>query len=292
MPRFPGTITALVTPFRDGEVDFDVLAQLVERQIAAGVDGLVPCGTTGESPTLTKEEHARVVECVIRAARGRAAVIAGTGSNSTAEAIRMSLHAEKAGADGLLLVSPYYNRPTQAGLFAHFSALATAVKLPIMLYNIPGRCGVELSVATIRRLRETHANIVSVKHATGRVDDAAELISVSDIEVTSGDDPITLPLMSLGAVGVVSVLSNLAPRAVKKLTTAGLAGDFAAACAAHRAMYPLARPLLGLETNPIPIKSALALRGLCRAEFRLPMCPLAPENQERLAALLKEYPLE
>lgn len=292
MPTFAGTITALVTPFRNDKVDFANLEKLVERQIAGGVDGLVPCGTTGESPTLTKTEHAEVIECVIKAARKRVKIIAGTGSNNTAECLRMSEHAATAGADGLLIVSPYYNKPTQAGLFAHFSAVAKAIKLPIMLYNIPGRCGVEIAIPTIARLRETHPNIVSVKHATGRVDDAAELLSVSNIEVMSGDDPITWPLMALGAIGVVSVMSNLCPRAVKRLTHAGLAGDFAGARAAHDALYPLMRGLLSLETNPIPIKTALAIKGLCSEDFRLPMCPIAPENRKKLADLLERYPLD
>lgn len=292
MPRFQGTITALVTPLRGGGVDFEALERLVERQIAAGVEGLVPCGTTGESPTLSSEEHAAVIERVVALARRRTAVIAGTGSNCTAEALRMSRHAAEAGADGLLLVSPYYNKPTQAGLFRHFSAIARAVPLPIVLYNIPGRCGVELSVETIRRLHEEHGTIVAIKHATGRVDDAAELAQVCPIDILSGDDPLTLTLMVLGAVGVVSVLSNLAPRAVRRLTQAALAGDFVQARAEHRRLFPLARALLSLETNPIPIKTALALRGLCAEEFRLPLCPLAPENRRRLEELLAANPLE
>jgi 4-hydroxy-tetrahydrodipicolinate synthase len=292
MGGFSGTITALVTPFRGGAVDWQALEALVERQIDAGVDGLVPCGTTGESPTLSREEHAQVIERVIRAVRRRVPVIAGAGSNNTAEAARMSRHAAECGADGLLVVNPYYNKPTQAGLYEHFAAVARATRTPIVLYNIPGRCGVELSVATIARLRRDFPTIASVKHATGRVDDAAELMQVSDIEVVSGDDPITLPLMALGAVGVVSVLSNLAPRGVRRLTRAALDGDWAAARAAHREMFPLARALLSLETNPIPIKTALAMKGLCAEEFRLPMCPLAPENRTRLEALLAEHPLD
>lgn len=292
MHHFQGTITALITPFRGAEVDYAALEQLVERQIASGVDGLVPCGTTGESPTLTKDESVAVIQCVVKATRGRVPVIAGAGTNHTDEAIAKSRAAAQAGADGLLLVNPYYTKPTPRGLYEHFAAIARAVKLPIMLYNIPGRCAVELSVATIARLRADCPNIVSMKHATGRVDDAADLMQASDIGVVSGDDPITLPLMSLGALGVVSVISNLAPRAVKRLTSAALSGDFAAARAAHRALFPLMRGLLSLETNPIPIKTALALRGLCREEFRLPMCPLAAENRDRLERLLQENPLE
>lgn len=292
MPTFKGTITALITTFRAGQVDFTALERLVELQLAAGVDGLVPCGTTGESPTLSREEQQAVIERVVRAARGRTPVIAGAGTNNTADAIARSQAAARAGADGLLLVNPYYNRPTQPGLYEHFAAIARAVDLPIMLYNIPGRCAVELSVATIARLRAGCPNIVALKHATGRVDDAADLINACNIDVLSGDDPITLPLMSLGAVGVVSVISNLAPRAAKRLTDAALRGELAAARAAHHALYPLMRGVLSLETNPIPIKTALALRGLCAEEFRLPMCPLAPENRARLEALLREHPLD
>ena len=292
MARFQGTITALITPFRDGEVDFQALEQLVERQIEAGVDGLVPCGTTGESPTLLGEEHARVIECVIRVASKRVPVIAGTGSNSTAHAVELSRHAAEAGADGLLIVSPYYNKPTQAGLYEHFSTVAKAVKVPIVLYNIPGRTGVEIAIPTIRLLYEEHDNVVAVKHATGQVGDAAELLQVCEIDVLSGDDPLTLPLMSIGAVGVISVLSNLAPRMVTRLTRAMLANDLEEARSAHRAMFPLAKALLSLETNPIPIKTALAMKGLCAEEFRLPLCPLAPENRLKLEALLGECKIE
>ncbi|MBI5862957.1 MAG: 4-hydroxy-tetrahydrodipicolinate synthase [Planctomycetes bacterium] len=292
MSAFRGTITALITPFSNGKLDEARLEALVERQIAAGVDGLVPCGTTGESPTLSHEEAERVIACVVRTARKRVPVIAGTGSYSTAEAIRKSHKAGELGADGLLIVSPYYNKPTQAGLFAHFSAIARETKLPIMLYNIPGRCGVEISVPTIARLHQECPNIVSVKHATGRVDDAADLMAASKIEVISGDDPITWPLMALGAVGVVSVMSNLCPKATARITTAALAGDVAAARAAHQALYPLMRGLLSLETNPIPIKTAMAMKGFCAEEFRLPMCPLAPENRKKLEALLEKHPLD
>lgn len=292
MAHFQGTITALVTPFRDGRVDLATLEKLVERQIAGGINGLVPCGTTGESPTLTHEEAEQVIACVVKTARKRVPVIAGTGSYNTAEAIKKSQRAAELGADGLLIVSPYYNKPTQHGLYAHFSAISREVKLPIMLYNIPGRCGVEISVATIARLHKEHPNIVSVKHATGRCDDAADLIAASDIEVVSGDDPITLPLMSLGAIGVVSVISNLCPKATTRVTNAALSGNFGEARKAHAALFALMRPLLALETNPIPIKSAMAMRGLCSEEFRLPMCPLAVENRAKLQALLEMHAIE
>lgn len=289
---FAGTYTALITPFRDGEIDFDALDRLIERQVAGGVDGLVPCGTTGESPTLSEEEQQRLTQRVVAVVRRRTAVIAGAGSNCTATSVRRARMALEAGADGLMLVAPYYNRPTQEGLFQHFAAVAAAAPAPIMLYNIPGRCGVEISNDTIRRLRLAHANIVAVKHATGTVDGAAELRATSDIIVLSGDDPLTLPLMALGARGVVSVLSNLAPNAVRRLTRAALSGDFAAAARAHDALYGFGRALLSLATNPIPIKTALALQGLCREEFRLPMTPLAAEARDKLRALLAQHPLD
>lgn len=287
-----GAITALITPFRNGQPDWPALDDLVERQIAAGIDGLVACGTTAEAPALSKDEQGAVISRIVGAARGRVPVIAGTGTNNTDETIRLSQKAIELGADALLVVNPYYNKPTQAGLYEHFAAVARAVSRPIMLYNIPGRCAVELSVGTIARLRQDFPGIASVKHATGRVDDAAELLQASDIEVVSGDDPITLPLMALGGLGVVSVLSNLAPRAVKRLTSAALAGDWPAAREAHRALFPLARALLSLETNPIPIKTAMALRGLCQEEFRLPMCPIGADNRVRLERLLAEHPLD
>ncbi len=292
MKSIRGTVTALITPFQDGRVDYHTLERLVERQIEAGVDALVPCGTTGESPTLRDDEHHEVIACVIRAARGRLPVIAGTGTNDTAETVRRTRLAVEAGASAALVVNPYYNRPTQAGLFAHFAEVARSASIPIVLYNIPGRTGVELSIATIAKLHEKFPRIVAVKHATGRVDDAADLMQASTIDVLSGDDPLTWPLMALGAVGVVSVLSNLAPRAVKRLTDAALGGDFAAAREAHRTLFPLARALLSLETNPIPIKTAMALRGLCTEEFRLPMTPIAPENRVKLGELLERVSLD
>lgn len=289
MPTFQGTLTALITPFRDGKVDYDALDRLVERQIAAGVDGVVPCGTTGESPTLSPADHAEVIRRVIKIAHGRVAVIAGTGSNSTAEAVEYSADAAEHGADGLLVVAPYYNKPSQAGLYENYAAIAKAVDLPIVVYNIPGRCGVEISVDTLKRLYDDFANIVSVKHATGSIVGAAELMDACDVEVLSGDDPMTLPLMSMGGVGVISVLSNLAPRAVKRLTDAALAGDFASARQTHRNLFALGKALLSLDTNPVPIKTAMALKGFCTAEFRLPMVPLTDAKQSQLQALLAEH---
>ncbi len=287
MNPFRGTLTALVTPFRDGAVDFAALERHVTQQVEAGVDGLVPCGTTGESPTLSADEQRRVIECVVRAAGRRVPVLAGAGTNDTRKTLELAQAAAEAGASGLLIVAPYYNRPSQAGLFEHFSAVAAAVKLPLVLYNIPGRCGVEIAHDTMRRLRAAHDNIVAVKHATGRVDDAAELLAAGGPELISGDDPLTLALMSLGAVGVISVASNLVPRAVKRLTSAALAGDWAAARAAHQQLLPLAKALLTLDTNPVPIKTALSARGVCAEEFRLPLCPMEPTRRARLLALVQ-----
>ncbi len=292
MNPFRGTITALVTPFRNGKLDLDALQKHVERQIAAGVDGLVPCGTTGESPTLSLEEYREVVASVVRTADRRVPVIAGAGTNCTAKTIELAHAAADCGVDGVLVVAPYYNKPSQAGLCEHFGAVAGEVKLPIVLYNIPGRCGVEISVDIIKRLHAAHPNIVAVKHATGSITGAADLLAACEIGVLSGDDPLTWPLMSIEAVGVVSVLSNLAPAAVRRLTQAALAGDFKAAQAAHRAIYPLAKALLSLDTNPVPIKTALAVKGWCAEEFRLPLCPMEAPQRARLISLVNECRLE
>jgi 4-hydroxy-tetrahydrodipicolinate synthase len=292
MKPIQGTITALVTPFRDGKVDLAALEALVERQLAAGVDGLVPCGTTGEIPTLTLAEHRPIVSLVAKLAKRKVPVIAGSGANSTAEALELVRLNMDCGADALLIVAPYFNQPSQEGLRRHYATLAAATPLPIVLYNIPSRTGVDISIATVKRLFDEHANIVAIKHATESVIGAADLMAACDIPVLSGDDPLTLPLMSIGAVGVVSTVANVFPRAVKRLTEAALAGDWAAAQAAHRVLYPLAKALLALDTNPIPVKTALALKGLCKDEFRMPLCEIAPENRRRLAELLDQYELD
>ncbi|MBI4579224.1 MAG: 4-hydroxy-tetrahydrodipicolinate synthase [Planctomycetes bacterium] len=286
---FKGSMAALVTPYAAGEVDWKTLDALVDFHVAAGTDVLVPCGTTGESPTLTHEENDAVVAAVVKRAKGKIPVLAGTGSNSTAEALQMTRNARRNGADGSLLVVPYYNRPTQEGLYRHFKAVADAVDFPHVLYNIPGRCGVEMSVETICRLRADCPNIVAVKHATGSMDGASELLSRCDIGVISGDDSMTLPLMSIGAVGVISVLANIVPKDVKALTDAALGGDWETARRWHFKTFRLAKGLLSIEVNPIPIKTAMAMRGLIQEEFRLPLCPMAPANREKLAAALKEY---
>jgi len=288
---FKGSMVALVTPFKDGEVDWPRLNELVDFHIAAGTEAIVPCGTTGESPTLTHEENDAIVAAVVKRARGRVPILAGTGSNSTAEALRMTKHARENGADGSLLVVPYYNKPTQEGLFQHFSAIARAVDFPQVLYNIPPRCVIEMSVDTIVRLREAHANIVAVKHATGSMDGASELLCRCDIDILSGDDSMTLPLMAIGGVGVISVLANLVPQDVKALTDAALAGDWETARRWHRKMFRLAKGLLALEVNPIPIKTAMAMKGVIAEEFRLPLCRMQPANRDKLAAALADYGL-
>jgi 4-hydroxy-tetrahydrodipicolinate synthase len=282
-----GCLVALVTPFREGAVDWPALDALVDHVLAGGVSGLVPCGTTGESPTLSEEEAEKIVAAVSRRARGRAVVIAGTGTNSTEATVARSQAALRAGADGVMLVAPYYSRPNARGLYEHFSRVARSVAAPIMLYNIPGRTAVEIPVETIARLRAEHCNIVAVKHATGSVEGAVELSSASDIAILSGDDPLTLPLMSVGAVGVVSVVANLLPAEVSALTGAALAGDWPAARERHLRLSPLARELMRLDTNPIPIKTALALRGMMAEEFRLPMCRMEEPKRARLASMLK-----
>jgi 4-hydroxy-tetrahydrodipicolinate synthase len=282
-------MVALVTPFRNGKVDWDCLDKLVDMHIEAGTDALVPCGTTGESPTLTYEEHDQVIERVVKRAKGKIPVMAGTGSNSTDEAIELTKHAQHAGAAGSLQVAPYYNKPTQEGLYLHFGKIAEACgKFPLVLYNIPGRCGIEISVATIARLHKNFPSIVGVKHATGSVDGASELMATCPtIEVYSGDDSMTFPLMALGGAGVISVIANIIPKQVKALTAPALAGDLCAARKQHFALFGLSKAMLSLETNPIPIKTAMAMKGLVPEEFRLPMCKMAPANREKLQGILK-----
>jgi 4-hydroxy-tetrahydrodipicolinate synthase len=283
-----GSMVALATPFRNGQIDWTSLDALVDFHLQHGTDALVPCGTTGESPTLSHEEHDLVIERVVKRAKGRVPVIPGTGSNSTAEALRLTKHAKEVGADAALVVTPYYNKPTQAGLYQHFGAIAQQVDIPIVLYNIPGRCGIEISTDTIVRLRSDYPNIVAVKHATGNVDGASELICRCDIVILSGDDSMTLPLMSVGGRGVISVIANLVPAQTKALTDAALKGDFAAAAEHHKKLFPLAKAMLSLETNPIPIKTAMAMRGMIAEEFRLPLCPMQPENKKKLQAILTQ----
>lgn len=266
---FYGAMTALITPFRDGKLDENRLRQQIERQIKAGIDGLIPVGTTGESPTLDFAEHHRVIELAVEAAAGRVPVIAGTGGNATSEAMELHRFAKKVGATAGLSVNPYYNKPSQEGLYRHFMALADGVDLPIVLYNIPGRTGITMAPATVARLRK-HPNIVAIKEATGSLDLASEIMGLCDITVLSGDDSLTLPLMSIGGKGVISVLSNLLPAEVKKLTAAALAGDFASAAKMHHRIFGLTRSLF-LDGNPVGIKYAMRVAGLDSGELRLPL---------------------
>jgi 4-hydroxy-tetrahydrodipicolinate synthase len=284
---FQGSLVAMVTPFNDGRVDEAKLRELVEFHVANGTDGLVPCGTTGESPTLTHEEHKRVVEIVIQQARDRIPVVAGTGSNSTAEAIELTHHAAQAGAAGALLVTPYYNRPTQQGLYAHFRAIAQAVPdLPLIVYNIQGRTAVNVETETLARLAEI-PNIVGVKEASGSLDQMTAVILAcrSDFTVLSGDDNLTLPLMSVGGRGVISVVANFLAREVADVTHAALEGDWKRARELHLKLYPVCKAMF-IETNPIPVKEAMAMLGMIRAEWRLPMCAMTPANREKLRQAL------
>jgi 4-hydroxy-tetrahydrodipicolinate synthase len=283
---FSGAITAMVSPFSDGRVDEARLREQVEFQISHGINGLVPVGTTGESPTLSHEEHDRVIELVVEASDGRVPVIAGAGSNSTEEALRLTRHAREAGATASLQVNPYYNKPTQEGLYRHFMTIADRVDLPVVLYNIPGRCGVALSAETIIRLA-AHDRIVAIKEATGSMDLASEIAAETDLVILSGDDSLTLPLMAIGGRGVISVVANLVPDRVRALTDAALAGDFATARKAHLELFPLCKAMF-VETNPIPVKTAMAIVGRDSGQLRLPMCEPAPSNREKLEQALRQ----
>jgi len=286
---FAGTYTAIVTPFQRGAVAYDELRKLVNFQIKGGISGLVPVGTTGESPTVTHEEHLDVIRCTIDATKGRVPVIAGTGSNSTQEAIDMTKAADAAGADGFLLVAPYYNRPTQEGLFLHFAAIAEVTDKPIVLYSIPGRCGVEIGLKVIERLRAKYPHVAHIKEAGGSVDRVDQIVTAlgKDMTVLSGDDSLTLPFMSVGAKGVISVVSNLYPRQVSQLVQHALAEDYVKARALHRRLYPAFKALF-IESNPSPVKFALAQAGIIGSdEVRLPLSPLTAESRQTLLAVLK-----
>jgi 4-hydroxy-tetrahydrodipicolinate synthase len=285
---FTGTYTAIVTPFRAGQIDEAALRRLISLQVRGGVEGIVPVGTTGESPTLDYDEHLRVIELSVKFAAGRLRVLAGTGGNSTTEAIYLTQHAEKLGADGSLQVAPYYNKPTQEGLYQHFRAVARATRLPIVLYSIPGRCGVEIAVDTVRRLAADCRNIVGIKEAGGNADRVSQLRAALGPKFTilSGDDSLTLPFMAVGAQGVVSVASNVVPRAVANMVRAFAAGRPAAALQMHAKLYPLFKDLF-IETNPAPVKAALAMQGLLSEELRLPLVPLSDQSRATLRATLR-----
>ncbi len=288
--QFAGLTVALVTPFRDGDVDEAALRKLVDFHIEQGTDCVSPVGTTGESPTLSHDEHDRVISIVCDQAAGRVKVMAGTGSNSTAEAIRLTRFAKDAGADAALMVAPYYNKPTQTGFYEHYKAVAEAVDIPIVLYNIPGRTAKNMEADTIARLGEI-PNIVAVKESTGSMDQASQIIATSNLTVLSGDDSLTLPLMSLGGRGVISVVANIIPQDVKAMISAFDSGDTEAARAQHLKLFPLCRDLLSMSTNPIPIKAAMKILGRDTGELRLPMSPLTEAEEQELAGTLRTYGL-
>jgi len=291
-PIFTGSFVALVTPFRNGQVDEAKLRELVEMHATRGTDGLVPCGTTGEAPTLSHEEHRRVIEVVVDANRKRMKILPGTGVYSTRDAIELTRYAEKAGADGALVVSPYYNKPTQEGLYRHFRAIAESVAIPIVVYNIQSRTAVNVETATMSRLVKDVKNIRGVKEASGSLDQMSQVISACGpaFSVLSGDDNITLPLMAVGGHGVISVIANIVPRETADMVHAALDGDFKRARELHHRLFPLARAAF-LETNPIPIKEAMAMAGMLEPEFRLPMCRMTDANRETLRGILRQYGL-
>ncbi len=288
---FKGSIVAIVTPFSNGQVEYEKLRELVEFQIEGGTDAIVPCGTTGESSTLDYDEHIRVIRTVVEQVNKRVPVIAGTGSNATAEAIELSQKAKEAGVDGVLLVTPYYNKPTQEGLFRHYTAIADGVVIPQILYNVPGRTGVNLLPETVARL-SFHKNIVAIKEATGSLQQASEILALCGdrIDVFSGDDFITFPMMACGAKGVISVLANIMPKAVGDLTDAFFAGDLATARRIHLETLKISNAMF-MESNPVPVKTALGLMGKCSDEVRLPLAPMSDANKAKLAEIMKEYNL-
>jgi 4-hydroxy-tetrahydrodipicolinate synthase len=287
---FAGLSVAITTPLKNGEVDYALLKQQVDFQIAAGTKGLCPVGTTGESPTLSHDEHEKVIAAVVEHAAGRIKIMPGTGSNSTSEALRLTKFAAKVGADAALVVGPYYNKPTQEGFYQHFKALAEAVSIPICIYNIPGRTGKNIEPETIIRLAELQ-QIAMVKEATGQLDQASQIASATNLTILSGDDSLTLPIMAVGGRGVISVAGNIVPKDIIALCQAFDAGNIAEAQRLHKKLFPLCRDMLGLSTNPIPIKAAMKLLGRDTGELRLPMTPLSAAEEAKLKQTLKNYGL-
>lgn len=288
---FSGSMTAIITPFRQGAIDYDGLARIVEAQVENGTSAIVPCGSTGESATLSHAEHVDVVRAVVKQVDGRIPVIAGAGSNSTAEAVTLARSARDVGASGALLISPYYNKPTQEGLYRHYATIAEACEFPLIVYNIPSRTGVKIEATTIARLAKVE-NIVGLKEATGSLDEVQEVIRLCghSIEVYSGDDSLTLPILAVGGVGTISVTANIVPRQSADMVSAALNGDWVRSRALHYAMLPLVRALF-LETNPIPVKAAMARLGYCSDELRLPLLPMSDEPRARLYAVMDSYGL-
>ena len=285
---FKGSFVAITTPFLDNKIDEDALRKLVQFHIKNGTSGIVPCGTTGESPTLSHEEHNKVVDIVIDEVNGKLPVIAGSGSNSTEETLMLTEHAKQSGANGALVITPYYNKPTQDGLYHHFKKVAENVDIPIVLYNVPGRTGVSIAPETVAKLYKI-PTIVAIKEASGSIDQASEILSLCDITVLSGDDGLTLPLMSIGGQGVISVTANVVPARMANLVKAGLEGDFELAKKIHYELYDLFK-ILFIETNPIPVKSALALLNMISTEVRLPLTSISDSNKKRLRKALAGYP--
>ncbi len=285
---FTGTYTAIVTPFKNGQLDEPALIRLIKNQIKGGVDGIVPVGTTGESPTVDYDEHIRIVELAVKYAAGKIKVLAGTGANSTTEAIFLTQEAERVGADGSLQVAPYYNKPSQEGLYQHFKAIAKNTKLPIILYSIPSRCGIEIAVETVKRLAADCKNIIGIKEAGGSCDRVSQLRAAlgPKFEILSGDDSLTLPFMSVGAQGVISVASNVIPREVSQMVKAFARGNVKKAAQLHAKFYPVFKDLF-VETNPVPVKAALAMRGEITEEYRLPLVSMSAANRAKLKTTLK-----
>lgn len=291
--RFSGSYTALITPFRDGKIDAPAFQALIERQIAGNITGIVPVGTTGESPTLDTDEHIEVIRLAVEFAAGRCEVIAGTGANATHEAIELTQAAEKLGVTGTLQVCPYYNKPSQEGLYQHFKKIAGETSLPVMLYSVPGRSGIEIGVETTARLAADCPNIVSLKEAGGSVERINQLVAAlpADFSILSGDDPLTLPFMVCGAVGLVSVAGNIIPDQMSRLVQFCLDGDFNGAAALHKQIYPLLKFLMSVDVNPVPIKIAASILGHCTEELRLPLVPLTDANKTALTTVLRDYAL-
>lgn len=281
-----GLYTAIVTPFKNGNVDYEKFEELIEQQIQGGADGIVPVGTTGESPTLSMEEHSRVIRTAVKAAKGRCIIMAGSGANSTEEAIHLTKAAKDDGADCSLQVTPYYNKPSQEGLYRHFSTIADTCDMPIVLYNVPGRTGIPIAVDTIARLVKNN-NVIGVKEAGGSVERVSEILNACTTQVMSGDDSLALPMISVGACGVISVASNVIPAEMAKLIHSAMAGDFAGALQLHRKYYKLFKHLF-IESNPIPVKAAMAMRNMIEEEYRLPLCPLVDSNRAILEKTLSD----
>jgi 4-hydroxy-tetrahydrodipicolinate synthase len=286
---FEGSLVALVTPFKDGHVDYKKLKELVEFHVKNGTNGIVPCGTTGESATLSFDEHERIVGDVVSTVAGRIQVLAGAGSNNTSEALRLTKHAKKVGADGALLITPYYNKPTPEGLCRHYKLIAEEVDIPIVMYNVPSRTGISILPETVAKLSEIK-NIVGIKEASGSIDQTTQILQLCNITVLSGDDSLTLPIMSVGGKGVISVVANIVPADTAALTRYCLEGNFEAARKCHHKLFPLCKGMF-IETNPIPVKTAMKLLGRINGEMRLPLCDMTKEHENQLINTLKNYGL-